>query len=218
MNSAEYVRILNEIDAHPKERNGFNRNDFSVIHGAEKEAIIDRFLLLIGEGAGYSEQLEWLLGAEYVNVLSARLRNLPAKSHGLVYLPYFLFNKTKDIEYIKKMMREVVGADPSWEGREKAISYLYRAAGSHAVFCDFCLYILLNVPDFLMKESAMIWLAKAKGYLSDDLQLPADLIECLNKLAVSNGSDESAMLMLGKMHTDTGQFLPADYEIQQHRQ
>lgn len=207
MNSPEYARILNEIDAHPKERNGFNRDDFLVLHGAEKEAIIDRFILLIESGAGYSEQLEWLLGSEYVNVLTARLESMPPKSPGLVYLPYFLFNKTKDIGYIKKMMVEVVEADPSWEGREKAISYLYRAAGSHPIFCDFCLYILLNVSDFLMKESAMIWLAKAKGRLFDDLQLPVELMECLNKLAASNGCDKSAMLILRKVHADSGQFV-----------
>lgn len=207
MNSAEYARILNEIKAHPKERNGFNRDDFPVLHGAEKQEIVDRFLVLIESGAGYSEQLEWLLGSEYVSVLTARLNSLPPKSHGLVYLPYFLFNKTKNMGYIKKMMQEVVEADPSWEGREKAISYLYRAAGTHPIFSDFCLYILLNVSNFLMKESAMTWLAKEKGVLLEDLQLPAELAECLSNLAASNGADTGATLILGKLHLDTGLFV-----------
>lgn len=34
LNSAEYARILNEINAHPKERNGFSHDDFLVLQGA----------------------------------------------------------------------------------------------------------------------------------------------------------------------------------------
>ncbi|CUI07971.1 hypothetical protein BN2497_10719 [Janthinobacterium sp. CG23_2] len=58
-----------------------------------------------------------------------------------------------------------------------------------------------------MKDSAMTWLAKEKGYLQDDLELPDELAECLERLVASNGADQVAIAVLNRIHCDSGTFI-----------
>lgn len=209
MQSEAFDRIIRELTVHPKERLGFNRNDFDALSGGERQQVLDRLFDEVEEGWGYAEQLKWMLGGAYVPLLNDRLISLPPKSHGRVFLPYFLYLETGQREYILKMMQEIIDGDPAWERRERAIGgYLRQLVGNEPIFWDFCRYVLLNVPGRGMKRNAMLWLAYQKG-LIQELSLPTELSACVDALEISGGTDSSARTALDTLHTDTGSFISA---------
>lgn len=209
MSSTAFDRIMNELTVHPKERVGFKKTDFTTLVGDERQIVFERMLQEVENGWGYSEQLEWMCGDSYVQFLKKRLASLQAHSHGLVFLPYFIFLKTGEREYVTRMMAAILDADPKWEQREAAVGgYLRELVGKESVFWDFCRYIILNVPDYSMKKDAMLWLAREKGYPLIGLSLPPELAACVDALAKSGGTDIDAKATLDRLHANTGNFVP----------
>lgn len=208
MKSEAFDRIINELTVHPKERIGFNRQDFDALSGGERQQVLERFFNEVEEGWGYAEQLKWILGNSYVSLLKDRLISLPLKSHGRVFLPYFIYLETGQREYVLQMMQEIIAADPAWERRERAIGgYLSQLVGKEPIFWDFCQYIVTNVPGRGMKRNAMLWLAYQKGVIHE-LSLPIELSACVDALEISGGKDSSARTALDRLHRDTGAFIP----------
>jgi hypothetical protein len=209
VNSDAFDRIIKELTVHPKERIGFNRMDFDRLGGGERKHVLDRLLNEVDEGWGYAEQLKWMLGDSYVSLLKDRLISLPPKSHGRVFLPYFIYLETGQREYVLQVMQEIIEADPGWERRERAIGgYLRQLVGNEPVFWDFCRYVVLNVPGRAMKRNAMLWLAYQKG-LIQELSLSAELSACLDALERTGGADSSARSALDGLHSDMRAFIPA---------
>lgn len=207
MASAVFVRITYELEVHPKERIGFNRLDFDALVGPERNHFINLFFNEIEEGWGYAQQLEWLLGNQYVSTLKSRLASLPPKAHGRVFLPYFIYQKTSERQFALQMMAEIIDADPTWERRESAIGgYLLDLIGTEPIFFDFCRYVILNVPEYSMKREAMLWLAYQKG-VTKEIYLPDLLEACVRALDLSGGSDKAARIVLDRVHADTGAFI-----------
>lgn len=209
MKSPAFDRIIDELTVHPKERLGFNKRDFDVLVRGERQQILDRLFAEVEEGWGYAEQLKWMLGDFYASRLKNRLISLPPRSHGRVFLQYFIFLETGQREYIAQMMQEIVDADPGWDRRERAIGgYLRELIGREPTFLDFCRYIVLNVPGRGMKRNAMLWLAYQKGVIQE-LSLPTELSTCLDAIEKTGGSDTSARAALDRLHSDMGTFVPA---------
>jgi hypothetical protein len=105
------------------------------------------------------------------------------------------------------MMNALIESEPDAARSERAIGgYLRRLIGQGPLFWDFCRYIILNVPERGMKRSAMLWLAYEKGYPLDGLSLSDELLICVNRLGAYRGTP-SALAVLNKLHTDTGQFM-----------
>jgi hypothetical protein len=208
VNREAFDRIISELTVHPKERLGFDKRDFDALSGAERQQVLDRFFIEVEDGWGYAEQLKWMLGDSYVPLLKDRLISLPPKSHGRVFLPYFIYLETGQREYVLQMMQEIIDADPGWERRERAIGgYLPQLVGDKPIFWDFCRYVLLNVPGRGMKRNAMLWLAYQKGAIQE-LSLSHELSECLDALERTGGADSSARIALDRLHSDMGTFTP----------
>lgn len=207
MSSLAFNRIVDELTVHPKERIGFNKSDFDALRGDERKVIFERILGEVENGWGYSEQLKWMLGDKYASFLERRFASLPPRSHGLVFLPYFIYLETGKRDYIVKMMHEIVAAESGWDQREAAVGgYLRQLIGDEPIFWDFCRYIILNIEDISMKEDAMLWLAYQKSYPMQGLVLPEELRACVDALVKSNGIDLDARMVLDRLHSDTGQF------------
>jgi hypothetical protein len=207
MASDAFDRIILELQSHPKERIGFRREDFDTLSGEERAQTLNMFFAEVEEGWGYSGQLEWLLGDEYVSTLKGRLASLPPRAHGRLFLPYFIYLKTREMQFALKMMSEIIDADPTWERRERAIGgYLLELIGTEPVFFDFCRYIILNVSGYWMKRGAMLWLAYQKGVIAE-LYLPEQLEACVRALDRSSGCDQAARIVLNAVHADTGSFV-----------
>lgn len=169
--------------------------------------MLERILKEVEDGWGYSEQLKWILDDSYVPFLERRLALLPPKSHGLVFLPCFIYKEKKDLSYIVRMMREIIVAEDGWDQREAAIGgYLRELVGSEPIFLDFCRYVILYVKDISMKEEAMLWLAYQTGYPLEGLEFPDELQSCVHELQKSNGTDLAARALLDIVHTNTGHF------------
>jgi hypothetical protein len=207
MASAGYDRIITELSASATDQIKCARQHFAGLEGDERARIAAKLLARIEEGWWGAEQLEWLLGDDYVPVLQRRLAALPRRSPGLVFLPYFLYLKTAEPALIKQMMNALVEADPDPGRSERAIGgYLRRIIGKGPLFWDFCRYIILNVPERGIKRSAMLWLAFEKGYPLDGLSLSDELLICVNRLSTYRAAP-SAIAVLNKLHKDTGRFV-----------
>lgn len=207
MTSPAFDRIMDELTVHPKERLGFNKNDFNALTGAERKEILERFLSEVEDGWGFSEQLEWMLGDQYISTLKNRLTSLPIKAHGLVFLPYFIYLKSREREYVTKMMCAIIEADSHWERRERAIGgYVRPLIGKEPEFWDFCRYVILNISGISIKKTAMLWLAFEKGMINE-LALTAELTACVDALESSQGTDPVARMKLDRLHADMGYFV-----------
>ena len=198
-------KILDELRAHPKEKEGYAKEDFDQLNNHQRALLIEPFVDLLSEGAGEAvEPLQWLLRERYVPELEMRLKQLPEGAHGLVFLPYRLYGATGDRTYLNMMMREIVQGDPAWDGRESALAVLKRLIGKEALFWDFCRYLILNDRNPAMKKSALLRLAQAKDYPRIELGLDDVLNRCLQGILGQNVPSPEARAILDRLHADAG--------------
>lgn len=205
MTSSAFERITHDLFVHPKERLGFARADFLALEGAERERMRSRFMGLVENGWGYSEQLDWLLGDDYVAVLMERLAELPKDSPGQVILPYLIYLKTGESARIDDMVSAVVEEDAKWQLPPNVVGdYLNQVRGQEPMFWDLCRFIVINVPDRAIKEAAMLWLAFEKDYPIKGFTLPDELATCVERLCASHGKNLAALALLNSLHEDSG--------------
>ncbi len=206
MPSTVCARIVDELTTGAKGPMDFNRRDFDELNDEDRPVIIERLLKLIEEGWWGATQLEWMLGKDYLPTLERRLAGLPWRAHGLVFLPYFIYVKTGQKAFIKRMMHALIEAEPAWDRRRDVIgAYLVNAMAKDPLFWDFCRYVILNVPERAMKNAAMIGLAQDKGILIKGRGLSDELLMCVNRLAAYRDAP-AAVAVLDKLHKDTGRF------------
>ncbi len=164
-----------------------------------------RFMGLVENGWGYSEQLDWLLGDDYVAVLMERLAELPKDSPGQVILPYLIYLKTGESARIDDMVSAVVEEDAKWQLPPNVVGdYLNQVRGQEPMFWDLCRFIVINVPDRAIKEAAMLWLAFEKDYPIKGFTLPDELATCVERLCASHGKNLAALALLNSLHEDSG--------------
>lgn len=204
--SSAVAKILKELKAHPKDKEGFYKGDFDSLTEHERSMLVEPFMadLMNGDSTAV-EPLQWLLRERYVAELESRLENLSPDSPGLLFLPHWLYEATGDRAYLGRMMAEIVRARPGWDRRRHALGgYLRKSIGSEPLFWDFCRYLVLNDPDAAMKKTALLWLAKEKKYPLIDLALDDPLSRCLIGMGAPGGPTPEALAILNSLHTDTG--------------
>ncbi|WBS04831.1 hypothetical protein OU994_11415 [Pseudoduganella sp. SL102] len=201
-------RILRELAAHPTEKEGFARDDFDALTDQQRHLLVEPFFADLADGdATAVAPLQWLLGEQYVSCLESRLKSLPGGAPGLVFIPYWLYEATRDESYLARMMAEIMRSDASWARRRHAVGgYLRRAIGKSPVFWDFCRYLILHDSDPSMKKTALVWLAQEKEYGLVELTLDHRLANCLAGMTGPDAPTVEAMEILDAVHPDTGAF------------
>jgi hypothetical protein len=203
MNSNALQTIINELHAHPKEREGVSKRNIDALTAQERDAVVNLLITeLEGGNVNYDEPLHWMLGSNYADSLEMRLNQLPEKSIGRIFLPYFIFKETKNRTFLITMMKAIISGPKNSSIRISALGgYLRNEIVDTVLFHDFCFYLALNDSEYEMKRLAMIWLSCGKKlivgeyYLTNETQKIVDNLMSGQQVLI-----EHATTVLLKIH------------------
>jgi hypothetical protein len=182
MSSSALQTIINELRAHPKEREGISQKDIDALSAQERDEVINLLIAELESGnVNYDEPLHWMLGSNYADSVEKRLNQMPEKSLGKIFLPYFIYKETKNQSFLISMMKAIISGPKDSSMRISALGgYLRKEIIDTVLFHDFCYYLILNDSEYEMKRLAMIWLTYGKKiivgeyYLTDETQKIVD--------------------------------------------
>ncbi len=184
MVSEIFLKIKNEINAHPKEREGFTVEDIKSIPSDEEKELSDLLIKSIKEGKERcNTPLKWLLGDNYIERLKKETLSTKKSDHGYFFICYFLYKETEDHKMIEEMQEAVKHGDSQWDMRRSLLGrHLKEVMKPTYEYAKFCLYIIINDEDKHIKRTALLGFLEYKNINTDGYAIPQDYENILAKI------------------------------------
>ncbi len=182
MQSEYFIRIKSEVEAHPRERKVFSKNDIDLVPENEKNELCNILIESLEEGKERcNKPLAWLTKEKYTQELTKRLSLLKKKDHGYFFLSYFLHNETKDKLFLEKMKDGIIHGDPNWDMRRSALGkHLKNVLNCNREYADLCADIVIYDTDEFIKRTALLGIIEYKNIDIDGYVLPQKFEDILS--------------------------------------
>ena len=189
MSKTTISKLITEISAHPRERNGFDCLNLEKLTGHDRDKSINILIDRLAEGnERLIPPLKLITNNNFENSLVNKLKSLSCKDHGYIFISFFLYEVTKDTAYLDKMKQGIKQGDPDWEMRRSALGRNLKNCLEPSEYAGFCKDVAIIDSNISVIKTALLGIQnhfqKDKSY-----ELNSQYLDFYSKITSSDESD-----------------------------